>query len=134
VPDVFSRRYAWHVPGPLDVPAMQRASQGLVGTHDFRSFEASGAGRRTSVRTIADLDVCRGRGERRDFVFVEIQADGFLYHMVRTIVGTLVEVGRGARSEDWPTEVMQSEDRQRAGPTAPAHGLFLVSVQYERSS
>ena len=72
----------------------------------------------------------RGRGERENFVALEIEANGFLYNMVRTIVGTLVDVGRGARPESWPGEVLRAMDRRRAGRTAPPQGLFLVNVEY----
>jgi tRNA pseudouridine38-40 synthase len=129
--DVFSRRYAWHyTPGPLDVDAMQRAAAALIGTHDFSSFETTGAPRKTSIRTVYDLRIERGRGEREHFIALEIAANGFLYNMVRTIVGTLVDVGRGGRPESWPDEVLQAMDRRRAGRTAPPQGLFLVNVEY----
>jgi tRNA pseudouridine38-40 synthase len=185
VRDVFGRRYAWHYPyGRLDAAAMQRAALALVGKHDFRSFESSGAERKTSVRTVFQLRVERGgdcpnfRGHRSadvvggkgtvpldaenartalpgkkietgpqgragggeflptanggDYVFMDIEADGFLYNMVRAIVGTLVEVGRGAEREAWPGEVLQALDRRVAGPTAPPHGLCLVNVEYRQ--
>ena len=77
-----------------------------------------------------DLSVRRGRGDEQDLVTLEVEADGFLYNMVRAIVGTLVEVGRGASSEDWPGRVLQAVDRSAAGPTAPPQGLFLVGVTY----
>ena len=129
--DVFARRYAWHFAyGRLDADAMQRAAAALIGTHDFSSFETTGAPRKTSVRTVYDLRIERGRGEREHFVTLEIEANGFLYNMVRTIVGTLVDVGRGARPESWPGEVLQAMDRRRAGRTAPPQGLFLVNVEY----
>jgi len=129
--DVFSRRYAWHYAhGRLDVDAMQRAAAALIGRHDFSSFQTAGSPRKTSVRTVHDLSVERGRGEQERFVTVEIEADGFLYNMVRTIVGTLVDVGRGVRPESWPAEVLQSLDRRRAGRTAPPQGLFLIKVEY----
>jgi tRNA pseudouridine38-40 synthase len=129
--DVFSRRYAWHFSARrLDAEVMQRAARALIGTHDFSSFETTGAPRKTSVRTVYNLWVERGRGEREHFVTVEIEANGFLYNMVRTIVGTLVDVGRGAKPESWPGEVLQAKDRRRAGRTAPPQGLFLVCVQY----
>ncbi len=102
----------------------------LIGTHDFSSFETTGAPRKTSVRTVYDLRIERGRGEREPFVTLEIEANGFLYNMVRTIVGTLVDVGRGARPELWPGEVLAAMDRRRAGRTAPPQGLFLLAVQY----
>jgi tRNA pseudouridine38-40 synthase len=114
----------------LDAEAMQRAAAALIGTHDFSSFETAGAPRKTSVRTVHDLRIERGRGGREQFITLEIEADGFLYNMVRTIVGTLVDVGRGARPESWPAEVLQALDRRRAGRTAPPQGLFLVAVQY----
>jgi tRNA pseudouridine38-40 synthase len=135
VRDVFSLRYAWHFGyGRLDVEAMQRAAAALVGTHDFSSFETTGAPRKTSVRTVYELCIERGRGEGTDFVTLEIEANGFLYNMVRTIVGTLVDVGRGVRPETWPGEVLAARDRRRAGRTAPPQGLFLVSVQYPEDS
>jgi tRNA pseudouridine38-40 synthase len=129
--DVFLRAYAWQWPQPLDVPAMQRAAQQLVGTHDFASFETSGSERVTSVRTITDLPVQRRAGAIRDQVLIEVEADGFLYNMVRNIVGTLVEVGRGKQPPDWVTEVLAAKDRKQAGMTAPPQGLFLVRVHYD---
>ena len=137
VRDTFRRGQCWqYVHGRLDVDAMQRAANALLGTHDFSSFETSGAERASSVRTIYDLPVERGRaGESdlmtADLVTVEVEADGFLYNMVRAIVGTLVEVGRGAQQESWVTDVLEATDRRVAGPTAPPEGLFLVRVEYE---
>jgi tRNA pseudouridine38-40 synthase len=129
--DVFLRAYSWQLPQPLDVPAMQRAAEPLVGTHDFASFETSGSERVTSVRTILDLPVQRRAGAMRDQILIEVEADGFLYNMVRNIVGTLVEVGRGKQPPDWVAEVLAAKDRTRAGMTAPPHGLFLVHVHYD---
>jgi tRNA pseudouridine38-40 synthase len=147
--DVFRRRYCWHFTrGRLDAEAMRRAAAPLVGKHDFSSFQTAGAARKTSVRTVFDLRVQRGRGEgekdeggrmkdegregrgEENFLTVEIKADGFLYNMVRAIVGTLVEVGRGARPETWPGEVLRAADRRLAGPTAPPQGLFLLWAEY----
>lgn len=130
VRDPFRRRYAWHVYRPLDVEAMQRAAEPLRGTHDFRSFESQWPNRATSVRTVYVLDVRRGAENERDSVHFDIEADGFLYNMVRSIVGTLVEVGRGAQAESWPAEVLAALDRRVAGKTAPPQGLFLVRVDY----
>ena len=124
---------------------MRRAADALLGTHDFSSFETAGAERATSVRTVFDIFVRRGRvgGENEklgirdwglgigdDCIVIEVEADGFLYNMVRAIVGTLVEVGCGKRPESWPGEVLRAVDRRRAGPTAPPQGLFLVKVDY----
>jgi tRNA pseudouridine38-40 synthase len=129
--DVFQRRHAWHVPQRLNVAAMARAARALYGTHDFSSFEASGSERASSVRTVSDIQVTRGTGTLQDNIVIEIEADGFLYNMVRNIVGTLVEVGRGAQPEQWVADVVAAKNRKAAGPTAPAHGLFLVYVRYE---
>jgi tRNA pseudouridine38-40 synthase len=127
----FDRYYAWHYPQPLDSDAMHRAGQGLVGRHDFSSFETAGSERPDSVRTIHELNVRRGAAEREDYITIDVHGDGFLYNMVRTIVGTLVEVGAAKRDIDWPAEVLAAKDRRKAGQTAPPHGLFLVRVDYE---
>lgn len=128
--DVFSRGYAWHVRQPLDVSAMRASATALVGTHDFRSFESHWPNRETSVRTVFDLSVDRP-GYAADKIWIEIEADGFLYNMVRAIVGTLVEVGRGSRPREWPGQVLAALNRDAAGPTAPACGLYLAQVWYD---
>jgi len=125
--DVFARGYSWQYTQRLDEVAMQRAAQGLVGTHDFCSFESSGAPRQTTVRTVYRLSVCRRDDGKLQ---IEVEADGFLYNMVRAIVGTLVEVGRGAEVDTYPVQVLEAKDRSAGGPTAPAEGLFLVKVDY----
>jgi tRNA pseudouridine38-40 synthase len=137
-PDVFNRCYTWHYPQPLDAAAMHRAGQSLVGRHDFSSFESAGSERPDSIRTITELTVTRGgwlgssvsSPPDCDSISIEVTGDGFLYNMVRAIVGTLVEVGKGARDVSWPADVLAARDRRQAGQTAPPHGLFLVSVQY----
>jgi len=128
--DVFCRQYAWHVRRRLDAEAMHRAAQALRGTHDFRSFETHWPTRTTSVRTIFDIGALRQGDCRRELIHIEVEADGFLYNMVRAIVGTLVEVGQGRRDEYWPLEVLNHQDRRAAGMTAPPHGLFLLYVRY----
>jgi tRNA pseudouridine38-40 synthase len=124
----FELRYAWHVFHKLDVDAMNRAAAALLGRHDFRSFETDWPNRLSSVRTIYDVEASR----HGDFVHVEVEADGFLYNMVRAIAGTLMLVGTGKRPEGWVAEVLRAEDRVEAGPTAPARGLFLLHVNYDR--
>jgi tRNA pseudouridine38-40 synthase len=122
----FQLRYSWHVPTPLDSTAMDRAGQRLLGRHDFRSFEVDWPNRTSSVRRIDEVMVER----QGDFVMIEVEADGFLYKMVRTITGTLMLVGAGKRPEAWVSEVVAAENRVTAGPTAPPQGLFLVRVAY----
>jgi tRNA pseudouridine38-40 synthase len=130
VRDVFRRRTSWHCLWGLDAEAMDRAAQALCGTHDFSSFETRGSERKTSVRTVYEIRVRRGDGGDRHAIAIEVEADGFLYNMVRTMVGTLVRVGRGGRPESWVAEVLAAADRRAAGPTAPPQGLFLVNVEY----
>jgi tRNA pseudouridine38-40 synthase len=133
-PSVFDRHYAWHYPHPLDVAAMQAAGQALVGQHDFSSFESAGSERPDSIRTIHELTVERDLAKSPDHIIIDVYGDGFLYNMVRAIVGTLVDVGRGTRDASWVAAVLAARDRRRAGQTAPPHGLFLVSVDYESST
>lgn len=130
LPDLFKRCYTWHCGRSLDVEAMRRAGQALVGTHDFVSFQAAGSPRESTVRTILEI-TGRGRaGEWGQEIALEVEGDGFLYKMVRTIVGTLVAVGQGKRPESWVAEVLAARDRSMAGQTAPPQGLFLVAVKY----
>jgi tRNA pseudouridine38-40 synthase len=110
---------------------MRGAAQALVGKHDFTSYETAGSSRQTTIRTIFDLVVERQPSDLTERVIVEVEADGFLYNMVRNIVGTLAIVGRGRRSVAWPGEVLAALDRRAAGMTAPAQGLFLLWVRYE---
>nr|MDJ0789308.1 tRNA pseudouridine(38-40) synthase TruA [Myxococcota bacterium] len=115
------------VPQPLDVSAMRRAAEPLVGRHDFRAFQATGSEVEDTVRTLHRLDVHGASGAR---VRLEFLGSGFLRHMVRNLVGTLLPVGLGRRPEAWPAEVLKGEDRSQAGATAPAEGLTLVRVLY----
>jgi tRNA pseudouridine38-40 synthase len=130
VGDVFVRRYAWRIPRRLDDLAMHESAQALLGKHDFSSFEAAGAERQSSVRTIGDIFVARRAEQGGERVVFEVEADGFLYHMVRNIVGVLVKVGRGREDVRWPAAVLAAKSRLAAANTAPARGLFLVSVRY----
>jgi tRNA pseudouridine38-40 synthase len=125
-PSPFLRRYCCWSRHPLDARAMVEAATPLVGTHDFRSFETEWPNRATSVRTVTHLRVNRF-GE---WIWIDIEADGFLYNMVRAIAGTLMNVGRGFWPIEQAAKVLHAQDRTEAGPTAPASGLFLVRVQY----
>ena len=122
----FQVRSSWHVRRPLDVATMAAAGAALLGRHDFHSFETDWPNRTSSVRTLFDLRVERTGAA----VTIEVEADGFLYNMVRSIAGTLVWVGCGKRPAEWVAEVLAAENRTEAGPTAPPQGLFLVVVRY----
>jgi len=127
--NVISRRYAWNLRYELDVDRMHEAAQHLTGTHDFDSFESTGSQRLTTRRTIFDCCVLRREAEEGEQVVVEVEADGFLYNMVRNITGTLVAVGNGKRPAAWVAEVLAARDRKLAGVAAPPQGLFLVRVE-----
>ena len=127
VPNPFMRRYACQSRHKLDAAAMRRAAEPLKGRHDFSSFETDGSPRMSSVRTVLHLAVNRVG----DWIWIDVEADGFLYNMVRAIVGTLMYVGRGYWPESQVAAILQSGDRTLAGPTAPAQGLFLMRVVYD---
>ena len=122
---VFAADLAWHRWQPLDVPAMQAAARHLVGTHDFTSFARPGHGRASAVRTVDECRVAR----RGDALVVAVAGGGFLWNMVRIIVGTLVDVGEGRRHPDDLPGILAARHRQAAGGTAPAHGLYLQWVR-----
>jgi tRNA pseudouridine38-40 synthase len=128
IPSAFYAPYAWHVPQPLGLPAMCQAARVLIGRHDFSAFRAASCGARSPVRYLFRLGIKR-RGQRLFFV---VCADGFLQHMVRNIIGTLVAVGRGQIAASAMAAILHSHQRQQAGPTAPAQGLFLVRVIYAK--
>ena len=123
----FMRRYACRSRRVLDAAAMARAAAPLVGRHDFHSFETAWPNRASSVRTITTLAVTR----RGAYIWIDVEADGFLYNMVRAIAGTLMNVGRGYWPESKVAEILKAEDRTKAGPTAPARGLYLMRVCYD---
>lgn len=126
-PSPLYRRYAYFVPVPLDVEAMNRAAAVLIGRHDFAAFaDVNGPPRRSTVRHVMGCRVQRDG----PLVRVAIEASGFLYHMARIIVGTLIVVGKGERPSTWVAQVLAGRDRRQAGPTAPPHGLVLRSVRY----
>jgi len=121
---------SWHIPYPLHRSRMQKAALDLTGERDFSSFRSSGCASRSPVRTLSRLEL-RRRGDILDF---ELEANGFLRHMVRNIVGTLVDVGRGRIPADSMNDLLASGDRSRAGRKAPPQGLFLLSVCYPGDS
>ncbi|HYH04548.1 MAG TPA: tRNA pseudouridine(38-40) synthase TruA [Bacillota bacterium] len=123
---VFNRNFVYFYRYQLDGEKMRKAAEQLIGRFDFRSFQAAGSSVKTTVRTV---HFCRLSRVGTELVF-EINADGFLYHMVRNIVGTLILVGNGKLSESEFSEILRKEDRSFAGPTAPALGLCLEEVIY----
>ena len=123
---VLKIRHCWHLPIELDTTLMAKAANYLVGKHDFKSFASAADKRNSSVRTILRCDVTRDGDE----IFVDTESDGFLYNMVRNIVGTLVETGRGKLDPDTVPEILAARHRTAAGPIAPAQGLCLVWIRY----
>ena len=138
----FDRQYAWHVSGSLDPDAMADAARRLEGRHDFAAFQGAGSEVATTERTVttsrvgADASIRPGAEDAEDtppsvhLIIYDVIADGFLRHMVRNIVGTLVDVGLGRRMPESIDAVLATRDRSAAGQTAPARGLFLVAVEY----
>lgn len=123
----FFSRHAWHIEKPLDLGAIREGLGYLVGEHDFSSFRGQGCTAKTTVRTIVRAE----SGELAAALpYISISGNGFLRHMVRNLVGTLVEVGKGKYPPERVRELLSLRDRSEAGPTAPAHGLFLWSVSY----
>lgn len=155
-PSAILRNYAWHIPQSLDIGAMEKAAQALLGTHDFTSFSAAGSEAKTRIRTVQGIywdraaladawqpfgpspDAYAGSAVARAFglsgsgelIHFFIEADGFLYNMVRIIVGTLVEVGRGKLGQGDVQRILEAKDRTVAPATAPPMGLYLFDVRY----
>ena len=124
---VFDRGYVWHIPQKLNLTEMKKATQSIIGEHDFAAFRTVGSPARTTVRKVIRAEWKRGRD---GIICFEIEANGFLKQMVRSIIGTLVEIGKGKMKAEDLRRIMNSKDRKKAGPTAPAQGLFLKEVKY----
>ena len=122
----LERGRCWHVPGPLDIEAMSRAAKALIGKHDWTSFCSASEPSDARVREMRSARVAR----HRDFVELELVAEGFLRGLARSIAGALAEVGRGKRPPEWVGQVLQARDRRQAARTAPAGGLTLMEVIY----
>jgi tRNA pseudouridine38-40 synthase len=127
MPDIFSRRYVWYVRMPLDTKGMSLCLSEIRGMHDFSAFRSTGSGDMNPVRTVLKTELLGPEDGRIRFI---LEADGFLRHMVRNIVGTVVQVGLGKISVEGFREILESKDRQQAGIKAPPQGLFLVEVKY----
>jgi len=141
IPDAFSYKYSKHIPYFLNVSSMQIAADFLLGTHDFSAFRASSCEAKTATRAIYKLEVSQNFSIKNKSampessfkpceIIIDVLGSGFLKHMVRNIVGTLMEVGRGKILPEEIKEILLSRDRKKAGPTAQPQGLFLVEVFY----
>ena len=126
VPNVFWRRFAHTVEQPLDVEAMKKAAGYLLGEHDFKSFTSTKKGKKSTVRNIKSIDIVQD-GNMLTFTF---KGNGFLYHMIRILVGTLIEVGLGDRSAESIPQTIAAKDREQAGALVPGKGLVLEQVFY----
>ena len=133
----FLYRYAWRVPYTLDLDEMKKAGDSLLGRHDFSAFRGAGCRAKSTVREITSLSIEKISSIdfmtakiNGNFIKITVEATAFLRHMVRNIVGTLVEVGRGEMTLISVSEAIKLKDRKKTGPTAPAHGLFLEKVSY----
>ena len=120
------RFHSWHVREPLDIAAMKAAAARFVGRHDFAAFRASNCATKTSIRRIDAVDVSK----EGDFIIIDVVGEGFLKNMVRVMVGTLVDIGKGRFSEEYVSWLLLDRDRKKAGVTAPACGLCLMKVYY----
>ena len=124
-PALDARRVAWERV-PLDIDAMRLAAQALIGEHDFTAFRTVACQARSTMRNVHEISIARSGDE----IAIEIQANAFLHHMVRNIVGSLLPIGRGEQPEAWLAELLAGRDRAKAGPTAPAAGLTFLGPRY----
>lgn len=130
-PSALERRFAWHIRRPLERLTMAECLESIVGLHDFSAFMAAGSSVTSTERHVYQATL---EGPDPHHLICHFEANGFLRHMVRNLVGTLVEVGKGKLTPGDFLDILASRDRRRAGMTAPAHGLYLASVRYEGSS
>jgi len=126
VPSALLRRRVTWIHETLDAGRMQAGARYLLGEHDFSSYRATACQAKSPVRTVHRLDISR----HGDFIYLDIEANAFLHHMVRNIAGVLMAIGRGEQAPVWAQEILEHRDRARGGVTAPSGGLYLVGVQY----
>lgn len=124
---VFDRKYVYVIDEKLDIEKMRQAAEQLMGEHDFASFCANKKMKKSTVRIVDKIDITR----KGDYLYFTVHGNGFLHHMVRILVGTLLEVGWGKRTTESMTELLEAKERAKAGVTAPAQGLCLQSVDYQ---
>ena len=127
-PTPMYRYLEYHIPNKLNIEAMKEAAKFFEGEHDFKAFKSSGTSSKSSVRTIYKAEIKKTENNR---IYIELTGNGFLYNMVRIISGTLVEVGLGKIKPEEIKTIIESKDRQKAGKTLPAHGLYLMNVNYK---
>jgi len=127
---VLKIRHCWHLHTKLDITAMAEAAKLLVGKKDFKSFASAADKRESSVRTIFRCDVVNSKDGEKDWIYVDVEGDGFLYNMVRNIVGTLVDVGNGRWRPEKINEILEAKDRTAAGQLAPPQGLCLMWIKH----
>ncbi|KAF0120997.1 MAG: tRNA pseudouridine38-40 synthase [bacterium] len=126
-PSPLYRNFSWFIPFKLDIKEMKKAVQCLIGKHDFSSFKASGCNSHNPIREVYDISLDK---DTKGFIIFEIEANAFLKQMVRNIVGTLADVGKGKIGVSEFEEILRAKDRKKAGITAPPQGLFLVKIKY----
>lgn len=124
--DVFLRKYSTHIEKPLDIELMKKASEHLVGEHDFTSFASSKSKKKSNVREIYSITI----NKNKDIIDIFVEGNGFLYNMVRIIVGALIDVGLHKKTPEDVKIMLDKKDRSEASDTAPAKGLYLYSVKY----
>ena len=124
--DVFMKNYAFRVDEKLDIELMKKATSYFIGEHDFRAFCSNKRHKKSTVRTIYSIDISEENGK----IYILFKGNGFLYNMVRILVGTLIEIGSSKKSIDDIEKIFKGEDRKDAGFTAPACGLYLMNVYY----
>ena len=130
LPSVFESGYSFHYRYPLDIEKMQKAGNCLIGRHDFTSFNGSPKLTENPIRTVKEFTVTR----EGDMIYIDIKAHAYLHHMVRTIVGTLIEIGRGKMKYTQMKKILDSKDRKKAGSNVPPQGLFLMEVKYQENT
>ena len=130
-PPIFANDFSWHLSKPLDVEAMRMAAMFLIGEHDFKSFcLACSSVDKTTMREVSDITLSSAEFFEEELLQITVKGNAFLHSMVRTIVGTLVEVGKGKKEPSWVKNVLQAKNRQAAGENAPAKGLVFWNVEY----
>jgi tRNA pseudouridine38-40 synthase len=126
-PPALDVNRVWHISQPLDIDSMKKASDHLIGHHDFTSFRSSHCQAKSPIRTLSSIDIW----QEDNYLLTQIHAPSFLHHQVRNIMGTLAQVGLGKRPIDWVADVLIAQNRCLAGATAPANGLYLMEVGYD---